>query len=108
MRRWDGRATGEPDSPVAVRDKEQRVVAAQEQALDSEEIAGNDARRLGVQELAPARTAAPRRWLQTGIEKRPSDRAWRDRDAQLAQLADDSLIPLPRVLGSKPQNQHEN
>src|SRR6266568_3935942 len=31
---------------VAVRDEEQRVVAAQEQAVDGEEIAGDDARRL--------------------------------------------------------------
>src|SRR6266508_1517675 len=65
-----GCTASEPDSPVAVRDEEQGVVAAQEQALDGEEIARNDARSLRLQELAPARTAAaPRRWLQNGSEK---------------------------------------
>jgi hypothetical protein len=35
-----------------LRDEEQRVVAAQEHALDGEKIAADDARRLRVQELA--------------------------------------------------------
>src|SRR5207244_2100116 len=47
---------GEPDAPAAVGDEEQRVVAAQEYTLDREEVAGDDACCLGVQELAPART----------------------------------------------------
>src|SRR5512132_864877 len=51
-----GRAAGEPDAPACVRDEEQHVVPAREHALDGEEVAGNDARGLGAQELAPART----------------------------------------------------
>ena len=51
-----GRATGKPHAPACVRDEEQHVVAAEEHALDGEEVAGDDARRLGAQELAPART----------------------------------------------------
>jgi hypothetical protein len=51
-----GRAAGQPDASDFVRDEEQDVVAAQEHALDGEEVAGHDARRLGAQELAPART----------------------------------------------------
>ena len=57
-------AAGEPDAPVCVGDEEQDVVAAQEHALDGEEVAGDDARRLRAQELAPARTRSPRRRLQ--------------------------------------------
>src|SRR5215218_4674457 len=44
-----GGAASEPDAPTAVGDEEQGVVAAQEQALDGEEIAGDDAGRLRVQ-----------------------------------------------------------
>jgi plasmid stabilization system protein ParE len=51
-----GRAAGEPDASACVRDEEQDVVAAHEHALDGEKVAGNDARRLGAQELAPTRT----------------------------------------------------
>src|SRR5207245_280334 len=58
------RAAGQPDAPTAVGDEEQRVVAAQEHALDGKEIARDDARSLHSQELAPTRTGAPRRRLQ--------------------------------------------
>jgi HB1, ASXL, restriction endonuclease HTH domain len=92
-----------------VRDEEQGVVAAQEQALDTEEIARNDPRSLCVHELAPAWPAgAPWRWLQTGFEKRPSHGAWRDGDAELPQFADDPLIAPTWILVSEPQNQREH
>jgi hypothetical protein len=51
-----GRAAGQPHAPARVCDEEQRVVAAQEPALDGEEVAGDDARGLSAQELAPPRT----------------------------------------------------
>jgi hypothetical protein len=38
-----------------MRDEEQHVVAAQEEALDREEIAGDDARGLRAHKLAPTR-----------------------------------------------------
>ena len=66
-------AAGKPDAPVAVGDEEQRVVAAQKHALDREEIARYDARRLRSQELAPARAGAPRRWLQPRVGEQPPD-----------------------------------
>src|SRR5438046_9119637 len=50
-----GGAAGEPDAPAAVGDEKQGVVAAQEDALDREEITRDDARSLRSQELAPAR-----------------------------------------------------
>jgi hypothetical protein len=51
-----GGAAGQPDAPAGVCDEEQDVVAAQEHALDGEEVARDDAGRLGAQELTPART----------------------------------------------------
>src|SRR6266540_2502061 len=46
-----GRAAGEAHTPSRVRDEEQDVVAAQEGALDGEEVAGDDACRLRRQEF---------------------------------------------------------
>jgi hypothetical protein len=43
-------------TPGCVRDEEQHVIAAQEHAFDVEEVARDDARGLGAQELAPALT----------------------------------------------------
>jgi len=51
-----GRAAGEPDAPACMRDEQQHVIPAQEHALDGEEVARDDARRLGARKLAPART----------------------------------------------------
>jgi len=82
-----GRTAGEQDASALVRDEKQRVVAAHEQALDGEEIAGDDARSLRLQELAPARPATPRRRLQTGVKEHPSHGAWRDGEAELPQFA---------------------
>jgi hypothetical protein len=47
---------GQPDAPVCVRDEEGHAVAAQEHVFYGEEVAGDDACRLGAQQLAPART----------------------------------------------------
>jgi hypothetical protein len=46
-----------------VSDEEEHKEAPQENRLDREEIAGDDAGGLSLQELAPTRTAAPRRRL---------------------------------------------
>src|SRR5512132_3874772 len=45
------RAADEPDASAFVRDQEQHVVAAQKHALDGEDVAGDDAGRLGAEEL---------------------------------------------------------
>jgi hypothetical protein len=50
------RAAGEPYAPACVRDEEQHVVPAQDHALDGEEVARDDAGRLGAQERAPTRS----------------------------------------------------
>lgn len=56
-----GRPAREPNPTAGLFDEEQHVVAAQEQRLDREKVARDDARGLGLQELAPARPRASRR-----------------------------------------------
>src|SRR6266536_837485 len=99
------RAAGEPDAPAAVGDEEQRVVAAQEHALDGEEIAADDARRLRVQELAPARPCAPRRRIESRPSKKTADACRRHPEAELAQLAAEPPVAPARILAREPQHQ---
>ena len=58
-----GCAAREPDAAALVSDEEEHKEAPQENRLDRAEIAGDDAGGLSLQELAPTRTAAPRRRL---------------------------------------------
>jgi hypothetical protein len=51
-----GPSAREPDATARMRDEEQHVVAAHEEALDRKEIAGDDARRLRTQKLTPTRS----------------------------------------------------
>src|SRR6266540_4068714 len=102
------RAAGKPDAPAAVGDEEQRVVAAQEHALDGEEIAGDDARRLRVQELAPARPRAPRRRLKVRAGEQPADACRRYPGAELAQLAANPPVAPARILAREPSHQLPN
>jgi predicted AlkP superfamily phosphohydrolase/phosphomutase len=69
---WVGGAASEPDTAAAVRDEEQRVVAAQQHALDGKEIAGDDSGCLRPQKRAPARAVAPGRRLQFGLSEQPA------------------------------------
>src|SRR6266540_7529508 len=96
------RAAGEPNAPARMLDEEQHVVAAEERRLDGEEIAGDDARRLRPQELAPARAAAPRCRLQPRLRKQPADAGRRHPQAELGQLAT-SVAPA-RIFAREPQH----
>ena len=93
---------------TGVFDEEQRVVAAQEQALDGEEIAGDDARSLRVQELAPARPLAPWRRLKLRLGEQPADAGRRHPEAELGQLAADPPMTPARILAREPQYQPPN
>ena len=59
------RDAGKMDAPRLELDEEQHVDAAQQDRVDAEEVAGEDPSRLGVEELAPGRPVAARRWLQS-------------------------------------------
>jgi len=58
------------DASALKLDEEEHLVTAQEGGLDGEEVAGDDARRLRTEELAPGGCRAPRR----GSEARTDDR----------------------------------
>jgi hypothetical protein len=92
------RAAGKPDASAAVGDEEQRVVAAHEHALDGEEIAGDDARRLHVEEFAPARSRAPWRRVESRPSQKTADACRRDPEAELGQLAADPPVAPARIL----------
>src|SRR6266487_1567818 len=96
------RAAGKPDASAAVGDEEQRVVAAQEHALDGEEIAGDDARRLHVKEFAPARSRAPWRRVESRPSQKTADACRRDPEAELGQLAADPPVTPARILAGEP------
>ncbi len=92
------RAAGEPDAPARMRDEEEDVVAAQKHALDREEVAGDNARRLPAKELAPVRACPPRRRLQPCPGEQMADARRRDAEAELAQLAADPAMTPARIL----------
>jgi hypothetical protein len=99
------RTTGKPDAAAGVSDKREDVLAAQKHRLNGEEIAGDDARRLRAEKLAPARPCPPRcRW-----ELRPSEKAAyarrRHSQAELGQFASDPPVTPARVFACQPQHQ---
>jgi hypothetical protein len=49
------------------------VEAAEKDRFDRDEITGDDAGRLRLQELTPAWAAATWRWLETGASEQPPD-----------------------------------
>jgi hypothetical protein len=78
--------------------------AAQEHALEGEEIAGADAGRLGAQELAPARTRPPRGRAQSGAREQPPNRCWRYPQAEFRELTADSPMAPAWILACEPQH----
>jgi hypothetical protein len=92
--RWVGRAAGQPDAAARMGDEEQGVEAAQEHALNGEEVARDDARRLRPEELAPVGPLAPRRRIEPRSGEQAADAGRRDLEAELGQLATD---PCPNA-----------
>jgi hypothetical protein len=68
------------------------------------EVAGDDGCRLRAQELTPAGARASRRRPEGGAREQPADRARRDREAELVELAGDALVAPARVLTRQPQH----
>jgi hypothetical protein len=75
------------------RDKEHDVDPLQERSLDGEEIAGEHASRLLVEERPPRQPRSLRRRLQTRPEQHLAHRRRRDADAETLELADERLYP---------------
>src|SRR5205823_7003208 len=100
-----GGAAREVDAAVFEFDEEEHVEAAQRDRLDGAEVAGEHAGRLLAQELLPARARTPRRRPRAGGEQDPPDRARRDTQAELQQLAGDPRVAPTRVLARKAQHE---
>jgi hypothetical protein len=102
------RATGEPDATARVLDEEEHVQAAEQDRLDREEVAGDDAGRLRPQELAPAGAGPTRRRLQARPTEQAADAGRRRSEAELCQFPADPAVAPARVLARKPQHQLPN
>src|SRR5439155_23449506 len=97
------RAAGQPNASARMSDEEEHVVAAEHDALDCEEITGDDAGRLRSQELAPARAVAAWPRFQLRMSKQPPDARRRDAEAELGQLTSDPPVTPVRVLACESQ-----
>jgi len=86
-------------------DAGEQVEAAQRDRLDGEEVAGEHAGGLLTQELLPARPRAPRRRPKPVGKQDAPDRARRDTQAQLQQLAADPRVAPARVLPCEAQSE---
>ena len=100
-----GRAAREVDATAFDLDlKEEDVVAAQGERFDGEEVAGEDARCLLTEELAPARSDPPRRRVQSRGERIHQDAAGRDPKSELLEFSDDQRVAPARVLAGEPSD----
>src|SRR5919198_2221959 len=86
-------------------DEKQDIEALQEERVDSEEVALENARRLLAQELGPACLEPLRRRLDPFLVEDRPDRAGGDLDAEADQLALDLPVPPARVLPREPHDQ---
>ena len=76
----------------AVLDEHQDVQSVQQHGIHVQEVDGEDPAGLGVQELPPARTRAPRRWIDArGMQDLP-DGGRCDCHAELRQFAVDAAV----------------
>src|SRR5439155_20662168 len=71
-----GRGPGDVDSPGGELEEEQHVERLQGDGLDREEVAGQDACRLGAEELVPRRSVPAGSWGPGRGEGGPSARWW--------------------------------
>jgi len=99
------RAAGQPQAPNVVRDEEEHVVAAHEDALDREEVTRDNARCLRSQEFALARAGAPPRGYQPRLGEQPADARRRHSQVELGQLTTDPPMAPARVLAREPQHE---
>src|SRR6266542_2361140 len=94
----------EPDASGRELDEEQDIEAPQEDRVDGEKVARQDARRLPTKKLAPARLEPPRGRLDPRLFQDRPDRARRQLDSEPAQLALDPPVPPARVLAREPHH----
>src|SRR6266511_3748959 len=89
-------------------DEEQDVEPPEEDGVDCEEVALEDARRLLTKELRPTRLKPPGRRFDPRLAQDRPHCARRDLDAEPDQLALDAPVPPARVLPRKPNDKLTN
>src|SRR5664279_1599052 len=92
------------DPPAAELDEHEDVERAEPGRLHAEEVGGDDALRLGPQELGPGRPAAPRCGTEPGDPKQGADRRRAGSDAELPELALHPDATPARVLPGEPED----
>ena len=92
---------GDPDSPATELDEDQHVEALKQHSVDTEEVRGHDAGRLGAQELSPGGTTSPGSRTEAVVLHDPGDGALRKTHAELEQLTRDAPVAPSRVLPDK-------
>ena len=85
-----GRGPGDVDSPGGELEEEQHVERLQGDGLDLEEVAGQDACRLGAEELVPRRSVPAGSWVQVVAKEDPERTV-------VADTATPSLRSSPRI-----------
>jgi hypothetical protein len=100
-----GAAAREVHTPRAEFDEEEHIQAPEPEGLDGEEVARDDRRGVGRQELAPAELGASAGRRDAALPEDLGDRRRRHSLTDTCQLADDPLISPARVLTCKTQNQ---
>src|SRR6266487_6234776 len=100
-----GRDPGQVDAPGRKLDEKQHVEALQEERVDGEEVALQDARRLSPQELAPVLLEPLRRRLDPRLLQNRPDRARGQLDPKPDQLALDPPVAPARVLPREPHHE---
>src|SRR5262245_30997438 len=93
------------DPPPRERDEEQDVDPLEKCRLDSEEVAGDHARRLDSQEGAPRELRSPWRGPQACLEQHLAHRRRRNANPEALELADDPFVSPVWVLTREPQDQ---
>jgi len=103
---WMASDPGDPDLSAAELDEEKHVEPLEHKGVDGEEVCGDDVSGLGPQERPPRRACSPGGWPKAVVLDDPSNRARRQADTQLDQLALDATVAPPRVL--RGQTDHES
>jgi hypothetical protein len=93
------------DAAAWMGDEEEHVEAPQQDRLDGEEVAGDNARACVAQEVTPSWANAARSRLNAGTREQSADAGRRHCEAELGQLAADPSVTPARVLPREPQHQ---
>jgi hypothetical protein len=102
---WVGGHASKVDMSSGDVDEEQHVDPFEEDGVDGEEVAGQDAAGLGGEELLPGWAGAVGPWVDAGAVQDVPSGAGRDLVAEADQFAVDTSVPPGRVVCGQSQHQ---